>query len=138
MKPKLKIKISGNDVTVGLAGKGEKYSRVSWRDDRNLSEKLLKKIDELLRKNKMRLTDISKVDFSCDSPYYIEKRAKAIVLEENVSSKGKCGFTAWQVGEITAKILNFAIKNNPRSIKQFASFLAEKGQYDKIKSGKNH
>ncbi|MCK5084464.1 MAG: hypothetical protein KAQ64_02320 [Candidatus Pacebacteria bacterium] len=82
-------------------------SNSSWTDERNLSEKLLKKIDLLLRKNKLSIKDIEKVDFECDSPYF--RKNKKINFEETVSSKNKCGFTSWQIGEISAKVLNFAI-----------------------------
>jgi len=52
------------------------------------------------------MKDISKFVFVCDSPY-MEKEKKRFDGKE-VTSKGKCGFTSWQTGEITAKILNFA------------------------------
>ena len=79
-------------------------SKSTWIDKRNLSERLLKKIDLLLEKNKLSVKDISRVDFECDSPYF--EKSKKIDLEEAVSSKNKCGFTSWQIGEITAKVLN--------------------------------
>ena len=60
-----------------------------------------------MEKNKLSIKDISKVDFECDSPYF--EKNKKIDLEETISSKNKCGFTSWQIGEITAKALNFAI-----------------------------
>ena len=82
-------------------------SKSTWIDKRNLSERLLKKIDLLLEKNKLSVKDISRVDFECDSPYF--EKSKKIDLEEAVSSKNKCGFTSWQIGEITAKVLNFTI-----------------------------
>jgi hypothetical protein len=69
MKFRLKIKITGNIIS-------------------DLSEKLLMKIDLLLKKKKVSLDDISKFNFI---------------------SSGKCGFTARQTGEITAKVLNFGL-----------------------------
>ena len=105
MEFKLKIEIIGNKASVFLLDKKRNIiSRSTWIDKRNLSEKLLKKIDLLLRKNELVIKDIEKVDFECDSPYY--KKSKKISLDENISSKNKCGFTSWQIGEITAKILD--------------------------------
>ncbi|MCK4891631.1 MAG: hypothetical protein KAS78_03105 [Candidatus Pacebacteria bacterium] len=111
MKFKLKIEIIGNKASVFLLDKKRNIiSRSTWIDKRNLSEKLLRKIDLLLRKNELVIKDIENVDFECDSPYY--KKSKKISFDENISSKNKCGFTSWQIGEITAKVLNFAIDEN--------------------------
>ncbi|MEA2097624.1 MAG: hypothetical protein U9P70_00910 [Patescibacteria group bacterium] len=102
---KLKIEIISNKASVFLLDKkGNIVSKLTWIDKRNLSEKLLKKIDLLLKKNKLSIKDIKKVDFECDSPYF--KKNKKIDFEEAISSKNKCGFTAWQIGEVTAKVLN--------------------------------
>lgn len=111
IKLKLKIEIIGNRASVFLLDEKRKViSKSAWIDKRDLSEKLLSKIDFLLKKNNLSIKDISKVDFNCDSPYF--EKNKKINLEENLSSKNKCVFTAWQTGEITAKILNLAL---PRS-----------------------
>jgi len=83
---KLKIEIIGNKISVFLLDKNKNIiSKSEWADKRDLSEKLLRKIDLLLRKNKLVVKDISKFDFT---------------------SSGKCGFTARQIGEITVKVLN--------------------------------
>ena len=94
-----------------LDEKGNITSKLVWIDKRNLSEKLLKKINLLLEKNKLSIKDIEKVDFECDSPYF--EKNKKIDPEKDISSKNKCGFTSWQIGEITAKVLNFAIDPVP-------------------------
>ena len=105
MNYKLKIEIIGNKAGVFLLDKKRNIvSKLAWTDNRDLSEKLLKKIDLVLRKNKLAMKNIEKVDFECDSPYF--EKNKKINFKETVSSKNKCGFTAWQTGEITAKILN--------------------------------
>ena len=86
MKLKLKIEIIDNKVSLFLLDKNKNViSKLIWDDHRDLSEKLLRKIDLLLRKNKLVIKDISKFDFT---------------------SSGKCGFTAKQIGEITAKVLS--------------------------------
>ena len=78
----LNIKIINSQVTLSL----DNQKKISWRDNRDLSEKLLVKIDQLLKKNKSDLADISKVNFKGEN----------------------CGFMAEQVGGITAKVLNEA------------------------------
>ncbi len=86
MKFILKIKIIGNEISLFLIDNKKKIIAESkWVDKRDLSEKLLRKIDLLLKKKKVSLSNISKFDFS---------------------SSGKCGFTTQQIGEITAKVLN--------------------------------
>ena len=91
MKSKLKIEIIGNKASVFLLDeKRNVVSKLTWTDNRDLSEKLLRKIDLLLKKKKISLNNISQFDFA---------------------SSGKCGFTAQQVGEITTKVLNMNHKN---------------------------
>ena len=63
------------------------FKKLEWSDQRDLSEKLLKKIDLLLKKNNLTIDNISKVNFSGK----------------------KYGFMAGQVGKITAKVLNFGL-----------------------------
>lgn len=87
MKFILKIKIIENRINLFLINSKKKVvAKSEWDDNKDLSEKLLTKIDLLLKKKKISLDDISKFDFS---------------------SSGKCGFTARQIGDITVKVLNF-------------------------------
>jgi len=105
-KFKLKISIIGNLVNLFLFDRnGIEISKSVWTDERNLSEKILVKIDSLLKKSKLTISDIFDVDFNCDSPYF--QSSKKIDLNENLSSENKCGFMAWQVAEVSTKILNF-------------------------------
>ena len=86
MKFILKIKIIENRASLFLIdNKKKNVAKSEWTDNRDLSEKLLRKIDLLLKKKKISLNDISKFDFT---------------------SSEKCGFTVRQIGEITAKVLN--------------------------------
>lgn len=110
MKSRIKIEIVGNKARVFLLDeKNNIIFKSVWTDERDLSEKLLSKIDFLLKKNNLSIKDISKVDFNCDSPHFAagdkHKKEPSSFLCEN--SKNKCGFTSWQTGEITAKVLNF-------------------------------
>lgn len=89
MKFVLKIKIVENEISLFLVdNKKRNVAKSEWTDKRDLSEKLLRKIDLLLKKNNASLSNISKFDFT---------------------SHGKCGFTTQQIGEITARVLNFGI-----------------------------
>ena len=86
MKFILKIKIVENKISLFLIDdKKNNIAKSEWEDDKDLSEKILAKIDLLLKRKKISLNNISKFDFT---------------------SSGKCGFTAKQVGEITVKVLN--------------------------------
>lgn len=124
-RPILKITIVGNTVRLFLIGGRKKIIAESkWKDNRDLSEKLLEKVDFLLRKKRLSLGSISKVDFFCDSPYFTagnkaaSREQKFLFPASGLSSflyensKNKCGFTSWQTGEIAAKVLNFIIKTN--------------------------
>ncbi len=76
----LNIKIINDQAILSL----DNQEKISWRDNRDLSEKLLVKIDQLLKRNKIDLSGISKVNFKGEN----------------------CGFMAEQVGKITAEVLN--------------------------------
>lgn len=113
-KFKLEIKIIGDRVNLLLIKSGKTVSSLSWSDKRNLSEKLLGKIDLLLKENKLDLKNISKVDFYCNSSYFMSKNKKRIRKFGLKNSDQECGFMAWQVGEITARILNYALQRRVR------------------------
>ncbi|MCK5475752.1 MAG: hypothetical protein KAI71_04195 [Candidatus Pacebacteria bacterium] len=104
----LKINIICDQVSLTLEDKkGNEISKSSWIDKRDLSEKILVKIDKLLKKNSVSFSNLNRVDFNCDSPYF--QRAKKISLNENISSKNRCGFMAWQLGQVTAKTMNLML-----------------------------
>lgn len=105
MKYKLKIEVIGARASLMLFDKKELKDSSSWTDDRDLAEKILGKIEALIIKNRISLKDISKVVFDCDSPYFKKEKLGL----EAMDSKGRCGFTSWQIGEITAKTLNYCI-----------------------------
>ncbi len=90
-KYSLSIKIINNEVILSISDSEKRskaeFKKLRWNDRRDLSEKLLKKIDLLLKKNNLTIGNISKVNFS-----------------------GKeYGFMAGQVGKITTKVLNFGL-----------------------------
>ena len=86
LEPEIRIEIIENKISLFLVNnKKEIIAKSSWTDNRDLSKKLLPRIDLLLKRKKIALNNISKFDF--------------ISFE-------KCGFTTKQIGEITAKVLN--------------------------------
>ncbi len=86
----LLIKIIGDQVTLFLLdNEDKKTAELKWKDRRDLSEKLLVKIDQLLKKNKLSLSDISKINFKSRD----------------------CGFMAGQIGKITAEVLSFNLSS---------------------------
>jgi hypothetical protein len=115
-KFKLKIEVFGDKVSLFLADReGRIISKSRWIDNRNLSEKLLVKIDSLLKRNGLTIDNILKVDFSCNSPYFSNFKNGNEIKLENVSSKNRCGFTSWQIGETTAKILSLSLNDGRRT-----------------------
>jgi len=111
---KIKIKIIGTKASLFLLDKNKcVIDELNWTDNRDLAEKILEKIKMLFSKNDISMKDISKVVFDCDSPYFEKNRKnKTLKLElETENSKGKCGFTSWQIGEITAKTLNYCLEH---------------------------
>ena len=104
---KAELKIQGDLVTLSLLEKETSIASVSWRDRRDISWKFFIKLEKLLARQGLAREDISRVDFSCDSPYFLRKNKKLAMLD--LDSSGKCGFTAWQTGEIIARTMNFAI-----------------------------
>jgi len=109
---KLKIEIMGAKASLFLLDKkGHAVDEISWIDNRDLTEKILEKIEALFIKNNLSVKDISELVFDCDSPYFKKKKNATIEIEAE-SSKGKCGFTSWQIGEITAKTFNYIINSH--------------------------
>jgi len=76
----LNIKIINDQATLSL----DNQEKIKWQDNRDLSEKLLVKIDRLLNRNKLSLADISKVNFKGEN----------------------CGFMAEKTGKIMTAVLN--------------------------------
>jgi len=108
MDLEIRTEIKGNRVTLYLLDAGrEVLGKTGWEDKRDLSAKLFGKIDFLLRRKKISLKDIKKFSFDCDSPYFARGKNAEIKME-TFDSTGKCGFTAWQTGEIITKVMNFA------------------------------
>lgn len=105
----IKIQIKGVQAELFLRDSGEELGKMKWEDKRDMSSKLFQKMDALLRKCDISLRQVKKISFDCDSPYFARKEKWQDLRLENLDGTGKCGFTAWQTGEIIAKVVDFAI-----------------------------
>jgi hypothetical protein len=106
------IKITGNQAEMRLVSDdGVKVlGKIAWEDKRDLSSKLFEKMDMLLGRSGIPLRKIGKVSFVCDSPYFARKGRWQDMKLENIDGTGRCGFTAWQTGEIISKVMDFALE----------------------------
>jgi hypothetical protein len=108
----LRIEIKGNQARMDLWEEGAQglLASAAWEDRRDLSRQLFARMETLLRRGRMSLEQVERVEFSCDSPYF-PRRGKWQELQlEHLDGSGRCGFTAWQTGEIIAAVMNFALE----------------------------
>ena len=111
MKLEVEMSVEGNRARLRLVeiGSGRLLARTEWEDRRDLADRYFRKLDSLLAKSGLGKGDIAGTTFDCDSPYFDKARATAELRMEQIDSTGKCGFTAWQTGEIISKVMNFAL-----------------------------
>ena len=64
----IEIKIENNLVEISLKDKSKVLDKIGFPEAHNLSEKLLATIDRLIAKNKLRVSDIKKLEFNSDVP----------------------------------------------------------------------
>lgn len=85
----IEIKIEKNVVSIFLKNKNNMQDQVVFPEERNLSEKLLPSIDKLLKKNKLKSTDIKKMELQADidDSYTTYRIAKAVVDSFNWAIK---------------------------------------------------
>jgi len=79
---KLRLVIEKSNVTISLYNKNDQVIDSStWRDDRNLLEKLLPEIDALLNKNGAQIDEVDEIDYSIDVPesYSTYRIGKAVM-----------------------------------------------------------
>ncbi|MDD3005962.1 MAG: hypothetical protein PHX30_00030 [Candidatus Pacebacteria bacterium] len=112
MTLEIKIQIKGAQAGLSLCDldSGGELDKMEWEDKRDLSDKLFLKMDAMLCKQKIPLERVQKISFSCDSPYFARKEKWQELHLENIDGTGKCGFTAWQTGEIISKVMSFALE----------------------------
>ena len=75
------IIIKNRQINLVLTEKGKKLDEISFPEDRNLSQKLLPAIDNILLRNKLKIKDIKKTRLISDikEPYTSYRLAKAVV-----------------------------------------------------------
>jgi len=83
---KIIIKIEDRKVELILENNNKIVDKFSWREERNLSQKLLVEIDNLLKKNKLKSLDI-----------------KNMQVKTDISER----FTTVRIAKIVAKTFNF-------------------------------
>ena len=112
MDIEVRINIEGQKVSLALFDikDSKNIRKTKWIDRRSLSSELPLRLETSLRKSGLSISDIKHFDFICDSPYFDKNRKGDIIKLEEMDSSGKCGFTAWQTGEIFASVMNFALK----------------------------
>lgn len=111
MAYELNIEIGGTCVRLSLLdANGREVANAAWEDKRDLSTRLFQKAQSLLKRKKIPLRQLERVNFTCDSPYFARKGKWTDLTMEDIDSTGKCGFTTWQTGEIISGVVNFALK----------------------------
>ncbi len=63
---KITIKIENKKIALVLKSEKDVIDKFSWEEDRNLSQRLLVEIDNLLQKNKLTAKDVEKVKVETD------------------------------------------------------------------------
>jgi tRNA A37 threonylcarbamoyladenosine modification protein TsaB len=82
MKPNLIIKVEHPKIYLILKnGEKEVIDEVFWEDKNNLSTKLLAAIDKLLLKNKIKVTQLEKVEVETDQARYTSSRIAQAVAK---------------------------------------------------------
>jgi tRNA A37 threonylcarbamoyladenosine modification protein TsaB len=79
------IVVKNREIIISLKEDSRVLDEIIFCDEHNLTEKLLPKIDELLRKNKLQIADIKKASVFSDSPdsYTTPRIAKTVVNSIN-------------------------------------------------------
>mgnify|MGYP000872134733 CR=1 FL=1 len=108
----IRISITGNRAEMRLVGDDglRVLGKSAWEDNRDLSSKIFLKMDALLSRSGVSFGKVRRVSFSCDSPYFSRKGRWQDMRLEDIDGTGRCGFTAWQTGEIVAEVMNFALE----------------------------
>lgn len=75
----LKIKIKDNDISLILKNKDEVLDELGWKEENNLSQKLLEEIDNFLKKNNLLVEDVKlEIDSDMSERFTTHRIAKAI------------------------------------------------------------
>lgn len=85
---KIEIDIKNSQITLFLKSKKEILDEFSFPEARDLSQKLLPNIDRLLKKNRINLGEVEKMELKSDigEPYMTYRIAKAVTKAFNWSA----------------------------------------------------
>jgi hypothetical protein len=83
---KIKFNLKDQEISILLLKNQKIIDQIKWQDNRDLLEKLLPQLDKLLKKNKLKTTDIQKFDFKTnfDKHYSSYRILKATVETLNL------------------------------------------------------
>ena len=84
----LSICLKFNQAEITIYQDGKKIQKVSWQDKQDLDQKLLRELDKILKRSKIKITDLKEIKFSATEDTSI---------------------TARNIGQATVKSLNFAL-----------------------------
>ena len=86
---KLKLYLKEKKNTLCLIDGGKIVSQSVWKEENNMSQKLLPEIDKIIKRNKLKLSRIKKIEVKNNIP---------------------ASFTTVRIAKTTAKIFNYAVK----------------------------
>lgn len=76
------IKVEKKEILLELSSKDTLIDSETWQEDGNLSKNLLKKIDDLLSRNGLKITDIhSDIKVKADNESYTSARITKVIAE---------------------------------------------------------
>jgi len=86
---KLKLYLKEKKNTLCLIDGGKIVSQSVWKEENNMSQKLLPEIDKIIKRNKLKLSRIKKIEVKNNIP---------------------ASFTTVRIAKTAAKIFNYAVK----------------------------
>jgi len=81
----LKIKIEQNKILLALEKDGKVLDTLEWKEENNLSQKLLEEIDNLLRKNGLSQDDLEKAEVVSDMSEQFTTRRIAQAIAQTLN-----------------------------------------------------
>jgi len=110
----LSIHLKFNQIEIILYRDKEKVKKVSWIDKQDLDQKLLRKLDKILKRSKIKITDLKReinpapFQWAYNSNS-VKERQKLKRCGIKFSAEKNTSITAKNIAEATVKSLNFAL-----------------------------
>jgi len=87
---KILINLDDQSISILLLQNKKIIDQIKWQDNRDLLEKLLPELDQLIQKNNLKITDIKKFDFKTNvDKHYSSYR----ILKATVDTLNLCVFS---------------------------------------------